>query len=170
MKVMELKNRIRCNVDCLLFMPLIFLSSFLTKYSSFGSAKCKSWLSHWEWKQYSRGEDNSSWKWKPIRNSGFGSCIWRLWCGWCLWSMGCTSNIWYTPKSAIRGHIFSTGFCYFLSSFMLSILNKLLLHLQHGAAVIDDKIYIFGGNHNGRYLSDLQVCKICLMHASSCHL
>ena len=69
-----------------------------------------------------------------------------------------------------RSYFFFTGFCYFLSSFMLSILNILLLHLQHGAAVIDDKIYIFGGNHNGRYLSDLQVCKICLMHASSCHL
>lgn len=27
---------------------------------------------------------------------------------------------------------------------------------EHGAAVIDDKMYIFGGNHNGRYLSDLQ--------------
>ncbi|XP_047341084.1 acyl-CoA-binding domain-containing protein 4-like [Impatiens glandulifera] len=28
---------------------------------------------------------------------------------------------------------------------------------EHGAAVVDDKMYIFGGNHNGRYLSDLQV-------------
>ncbi|KAM7481517.1 hypothetical protein LguiB_006100 [Lonicera macranthoides] len=28
---------------------------------------------------------------------------------------------------------------------------------EHGAAVIDDKMYVFGGNHNGRYLSDLQV-------------
>ncbi|KAJ3669277.1 hypothetical protein LUZ60_011227 [Juncus effusus] len=28
---------------------------------------------------------------------------------------------------------------------------------QHGAAVVQDKMYIFGGNHNGRYLSDLQV-------------
>ncbi|KAK4476702.1 hypothetical protein RD792_015862 [Penstemon davidsonii] len=28
---------------------------------------------------------------------------------------------------------------------------------EHGAAVIDDKMYIFGGNHNGRYLNDLQV-------------
>ncbi|XP_055816720.1 acyl-CoA-binding domain-containing protein 4 [Solanum dulcamara] len=27
---------------------------------------------------------------------------------------------------------------------------------EHGAAVIDDKMYIFGGNLNGRYLSDLQ--------------
>lgn len=27
---------------------------------------------------------------------------------------------------------------------------------EHGAAVIDDKMYIFGGNHNGRYLNDLQ--------------
>ncbi|KAK3023477.1 hypothetical protein RJ639_044857 [Escallonia herrerae] len=27
---------------------------------------------------------------------------------------------------------------------------------EHGAAVIDDKMYICGGNHNGRYLSDLQ--------------
>ncbi|KAI3699904.1 hypothetical protein L2E82_44511 [Cichorium intybus] len=26
---------------------------------------------------------------------------------------------------------------------------------EHAAAVIDDKMYIFGGNHNGRYLNDL---------------
>ncbi|KAK6143923.1 hypothetical protein DH2020_024271 [Rehmannia glutinosa] len=30
---------------------------------------------------------------------------------------------------------------------------------EHGAAVIDDKMYIFGGNHNGRYLNDLQVSR-----------
>ncbi|KAK1293246.1 Acyl-CoA-binding domain-containing protein 4 [Acorus calamus] len=28
---------------------------------------------------------------------------------------------------------------------------------EHGAAVLQEKMYIFGGNHNGRYLSDLQV-------------
>ncbi|PKA54912.1 Acyl-CoA-binding domain-containing protein 4 [Apostasia shenzhenica] len=28
---------------------------------------------------------------------------------------------------------------------------------QHGAAVVQDKMYIFGGNHNGHYLSDLQI-------------
>ncbi|GAB2228960.1 hypothetical protein Droror1_Dr00023094 [Drosera rotundifolia] len=28
---------------------------------------------------------------------------------------------------------------------------------EHGAAVIQDKLYAYGGNHNGRYLSDLQV-------------
>lgn len=28
---------------------------------------------------------------------------------------------------------------------------------EHAAAVIQDKMYIFGGNHNGRYLSDLHV-------------
>ncbi|XVE89660.1 hypothetical protein DITRI_Ditri20bG0013500 [Diplodiscus trichospermus] len=28
---------------------------------------------------------------------------------------------------------------------------------EHGAAVVQDKMYIYGGNHNGRYLSDLQV-------------
>ncbi|KAL6565449.1 acyl-CoA-binding domain-containing protein 4 [Orobanche hederae] len=27
----------------------------------------------------------------------------------------------------------------------------------HGAAIIDDKMYVYGGNHNGRYLNDLQV-------------
>ncbi|KAI3701954.1 hypothetical protein L6452_27470 [Arctium lappa] len=27
---------------------------------------------------------------------------------------------------------------------------------EHAAAVIDNRMYIFGGNHNGRYLSDLQ--------------
>lgn len=47
------------------------------------------------------------------------------------------------------------------------ILNDLLLCLQHGAAVIDDKMYIFGGNHNGRYIGDLQVREIC---PSACFL
>ncbi|KAL8171744.1 hypothetical protein V2J09_023548 [Rumex salicifolius] len=28
---------------------------------------------------------------------------------------------------------------------------------EHGAAVVQDKMYIHGGNHNGRYLNDLQV-------------
>ncbi|XVE63044.1 hypothetical protein DITRI_Ditri06bG0168100 [Diplodiscus trichospermus] len=28
---------------------------------------------------------------------------------------------------------------------------------EHGAAVMQDKMYIYGGNHNGRYLSDLHV-------------
>ncbi|KAL5218143.1 hypothetical protein ABZP36_018827 [Zizania latifolia] len=28
---------------------------------------------------------------------------------------------------------------------------------EHGATVVQDMMYIFGGNHNGRYLSDLQV-------------
>lgn len=28
---------------------------------------------------------------------------------------------------------------------------------EHGAAIIQDKMYIYGGNHNGRYLNDLQV-------------
>ncbi|KAJ6842475.1 acyl-CoA-binding domain-containing protein 4-like [Iris pallida] len=28
---------------------------------------------------------------------------------------------------------------------------------EHGAAIVQDKMYIFGGNHNGRYLNDLQV-------------
>ncbi|EEC76477.1 hypothetical protein OsI_14214 [Oryza sativa Indica Group] len=28
---------------------------------------------------------------------------------------------------------------------------------EHGATVVQDKMYIFGGNHNGRYLSDLQI-------------
>ncbi|XP_072975141.1 acyl-CoA-binding domain-containing protein 6 [Typha angustifolia] len=28
---------------------------------------------------------------------------------------------------------------------------------EHGAAIVQDKMYVFGGNHNGRYLSDLQV-------------
>lgn len=41
--------------------------------------------------------------------------------------------------------------------FLISLPQILLLLPQHGAAVIDDKMYIFGGNHNGRYLSDLQV-------------
>ncbi|MBA0833264.1 hypothetical protein Goarm_017588 [Gossypium armourianum] len=28
---------------------------------------------------------------------------------------------------------------------------------QHGAAVLQEKMYIYGGNHNGRYLGDLHV-------------
>nr|APO15848.1 ring-finger protein [Sesuvium portulacastrum] len=28
---------------------------------------------------------------------------------------------------------------------------------EHGAAVIGDRMYVYGGNHNGRYLNDLQV-------------
>ncbi|XP_019423030.1 PREDICTED: acyl-CoA-binding domain-containing protein 4-like isoform X10 [Lupinus angustifolius] len=28
---------------------------------------------------------------------------------------------------------------------------------EHGAAVVQDKLYLYGGNHNGRYLSDLHV-------------
>nr|KJB45283.1 hypothetical protein B456_007G298800 [Gossypium raimondii] len=28
---------------------------------------------------------------------------------------------------------------------------------EHGAAVVQDKMYIYGGNHNGRYLSDLNI-------------
>lgn len=28
---------------------------------------------------------------------------------------------------------------------------------EHGAALVQEKMYIFGGNHNGRYLNDLQV-------------
>uniref|UniRef100_A0A0D9W134 ACB domain-containing protein n=1 Tax=Leersia perrieri TaxID=77586 RepID=A0A0D9W134_9ORYZ len=28
---------------------------------------------------------------------------------------------------------------------------------EHGATMVQDKMYIFGGNHNGRYLSDLQI-------------
>ncbi|KAJ6995962.1 hypothetical protein NC653_012751 [Populus alba x Populus x berolinensis] len=28
---------------------------------------------------------------------------------------------------------------------------------EHGAAIVQDKMYIYGGNHNGRYLNDLHV-------------
>ncbi|XP_073150797.1 acyl-CoA-binding domain-containing protein 4-like [Henckelia pumila] len=31
---------------------------------------------------------------------------------------------------------------------------------EHGAAIIGDKMYLFGGNHNGRYLNDLQVLNL----------
>ncbi|XP_076952865.1 acyl-CoA-binding domain-containing protein 4-like [Bidens hawaiensis] len=31
---------------------------------------------------------------------------------------------------------------------------------EHAAAVVDDKMYIFGGNHNGRYLNDLQTLNL----------
>lgn len=35
-----------------------------------------------------------------------------------------------------------------------------VLNFQHGAAVIQDKMYIYGGNHNGRYLNDLHVSNL----------
>ncbi|KAF3541701.1 hypothetical protein F2Q69_00024894 [Brassica cretica] len=31
---------------------------------------------------------------------------------------------------------------------------------EHGAAVIQDKMYMYGGNHNGRYLGDLHVSNL----------
>jgi len=36
-------------------------------------------------------------------------------------------------------------------------LSLVCLYVQHGAAVVQDKLYIYGGNHNGRYLNDLHV-------------
>ncbi|GMP60511.1 hypothetical protein CsSME_00023343 [Camellia sinensis var. sinensis] len=42
---------------------------------------------------------------------------------------------------------------------------------EHGAAVIDDKMYIFGGNQNGRYLNDLQVWKLfTVVHVLHAHV
>ena len=42
----------------------------------------------------------------------------------------------------------------------------MFLYVQHGAAVVQDKLYIYGGNHNGRYLNDLHVsiCLTSLLH------
>lgn len=37
------------------------------------------------------------------------------------------------------------------------------MYPQHGAAVIQDKMYVYGGNHNGRYLNDLHVSKLPLL-------
>ncbi len=31
------------------------------------------------------------------------------------------------------------------------------LDLQHAAEVVNNKLYVIGGNHNGRYLNDVQV-------------
>ncbi|KAB5556226.1 hypothetical protein DKX38_007135 [Salix brachista] len=31
---------------------------------------------------------------------------------------------------------------------------------EHGAAIVQDKMYIYGGNHNGRYLNDLHVLEL----------
>nr|KAJ0184559.1 hypothetical protein LSAT_V11C900459320 [Lactuca sativa] len=31
---------------------------------------------------------------------------------------------------------------------------------EHAAAVVDDKMYVFGGNHNGHYLNDLQTLNL----------
>jgi hypothetical protein len=33
------------------------------------------------------------------------------------------------------------------------------LDLQHAAEVVNNKLYVIGGNHNGRYLNDVQVHK-----------
>lgn len=57
---------------------------------------------------------------------------------------------------------FCISFFLFFKIFIFS--NSFNLLLQHGAAVIDDKMYIFGGNHNGRYLSDLQVGDLGDLH------
>lgn len=48
-------------------------------------------------------------------------------------------------------------------------MNKLLSNMQHGAAVVNDRMYIFGGNHNGRYLNDLQVLNF-LVHTLAVHV
>lgn len=44
--------------------------------------------------------------------------------------------------------------------------KDLLFTCQHGAAVVQDKMYIYGGNHNGRYLNDLHVSKSFAQHAT----
>ncbi|GKA89297.1 acyl-CoA-binding domain-containing protein 4 [Tanacetum coccineum] len=31
------------------------------------------------------------------------------------------------------------------------------LRYEHATTVVDDKMYLFGGNHNGRQLNDIQV-------------
>lgn len=46
---------------------------------------------------------------------------------------------------------------YSLFSIGFSSLSLVCLYVQHGAAVVQDKLYIYGGNHNGRYLNDLHV-------------
>ncbi|KAI8010728.1 Acyl-CoA-binding domain-containing protein 4 [Camellia lanceoleosa] len=43
---------------------------------------------------------------------------------------------------------------------------RLKARYEHGAAIIDDKMYIFGGNHNGRYLNDLQRLSPCGLRSS----
>lgn len=42
----------------------------------------------------------------------------------------------------------------------------LFFYVQHGATVVEDKLYIYGGNHNGRYLNDLHVSlfSISMLH------
>lgn len=39
------------------------------------------------------------------------------------------------------------------------LFEQMVVIFQHGAAVVQDKMYIYGGNHNGRYLNDLHVSK-----------
>ncbi|PHT34100.1 hypothetical protein CQW23_25900 [Capsicum baccatum] len=46
--------------------------------------------------------------------------------------------------------------CPFTVTTSLDMKQKLIVTLRHGAAVIDDKMYIFRGNHNRWHLSDLQ--------------
>lgn len=47
----------------------------------------------------------------------------------------------------------------FSSSCLLPSPRIMFSVFQHGATVVQDKMYIFGGNHNGRYLNDLHVSK-----------
>ena len=60
------------------------------------------------------------------------------------------TRYWLASPSEAHPHPIPTHLLSFLA------LNK-VSNSQHQAAVIDDKMYIFGGNHNGRYLNDLQV-------------
>jgi hypothetical protein len=54
--------------------------------------------------------------------------------------------------------------CFYISElvpglFLFSLNKGLVKYFQHGAAVVQDKMYIYGGNHNGRYLNDIHVRK-----------
>lgn len=53
-------------------------------------------------------------------------------------------------------------FCIFIFFifFAFIFLSNVFSRFQHGAAVIQDKMYIYGGNHNGRYLNDLHVSNL----------
>lgn len=79
--------------------------------------------------------------------------------------MDCASNIWSTAQSSIRGIGLSISIEFdFLFRTLLFLFfsvpfpeSKPIQFFQHGAAVVQDKMYIYGGNHNGRYLSDMHV-------------
>ena len=69
--------------------------------------------------------------------------------------MGVSSNIWKKTLTTVSGNVEPIlKDCDKLRAVLYMIL---FANFQHASAVVGDKMYIVGGNHNGRYLNDVQV-------------